>query len=94
MWVSLSDFLNANPNASKRAVVLHVDPSIESDFPWKNGDVIWYENIKEESEDLDCHVVSEIFVGPDGIAHSGYCFEDFRVVPDSEILNFSLRKIY
>jgi len=94
MWVNLSDFLSANPNTSKRAVVLHVDPSMESDFPWKNGDVIWYENIREEAEDLECYVVSEIFTGPDGSAHAGYCLEDFRVVPDSEILNFSLRKIY
>lgn len=86
----LSVLLECNLQRTKYPVVLHVDPSIEHNFPWQNGEVIWFESWQDTSEDLECQVISEVFTDHTNTVYTGYSKDDFRVVPDSEILKLHL----
>jgi hypothetical protein len=91
-WICLSDILKGNYKRTKYAVVLHVNKSLEPEFPWRNGEIIWFERCQEKSEELDCQVISDLFVDNGGVVYGGYSTDNFRVVPDSEILRFSMQK--
>lgn len=91
-WPTLSVFTLQKTTRKKYPVVLHVNPSEEHLFPFRNGELLWFEIWQENCTELDCFVVSELFFDRNGTLYSGYSKEDFRVVPDSEILNISFSK--